>query len=514
MPVSTVDYLVSFVGLAVLVVFLQKRRNPSGLPYPPGPKGLPLLGNIFDIPKQSPWKVYAQWAKQYGDIISVQAMGQTIVIINSAKIARDLLGERGAIYSDRPTVPAFELMKFDYNLVFTRYRSPKWKLGRKLADHSLRSGAALAYRPMQTRKVNQLLKKLPHTQNIIDDIRHMTAGIIMSLTYGYEIAESKDKFVYEIEDLVQRASAVAVPGATMINVFPPLRYLPAWFPGMDFKRDALSRMDQMAYVLNAPYNFTMGEIHKGIAQPSIIMDTLKSFSDKDLTEAEERSLKEVAATIYIAGTDTSVSLLSSFFIALIEYPDVQKRAQGEIDAIIGRNRLPNPEDRQQLPYINAICMELKRWKMVTPLGVVRETTEDDVYEGYFVPKGSQVLVNAWSMLHDPIAYPDPEAFRPERFLAPDGTLIEDPLLTSAFGWGRRLCPGRFLADSTAWAVVASVLSAFNVSKAKDAEGREISVDTEFTDHGAACQPRPFKCSIVPRDVRAEEIIAGITTATA
>ena len=144
------------------------------------------------------------------------------------------------------------------------------------------------------------------------------------------------------------------------------------------------------------------------------------------------------------------------------YPDVQKKAQAELDAVIGTHRFPAFSDRENLPYVNAIVKEIFRWNPVTPLGLARLSTSDDHYNGYFIPGGSIVMVNVWcvclrhalrleliaghvnkryanrSILNDPQVYPDPDKFNPERFLK-DGKLnpeIRDPS-ASLFGFGRR-----------------------------------------------------------------------------
>lgn len=100
----------------------------------------------------------------------------------------------------------------------------------------------------------------------------------------------------------------------------------------------------------------------------------------------------------MVGRRKTISVLSSFFLALLLYPDVQRRAQAEIDQAIGRSRLPAFRDRPDLPYVDAVCKELLRWRLVLPLGVAHATTEDDVYKGYFIPKGTTVLPNTWCVL--------------------------------------------------------------------------------------------------------------------
>lgn len=494
-------------AFAILRAYLRRRTNPSGLPVPPGPKPLPIIGNILDIPKRSSWVTYARWAQQYGDIISLKVLGQTIVILNTPQVARNLFEKRSSIYSDRPAFPAFEMMNLNFNLSVKRYGN-SWKIGRNMIDHSFRQSTSMAYRPMQMREVQRFLRNIVHRpDDVIDYCRQLTAAIIMSVTYGYKTTEPRDHFVELAEDAVERAIAAMLPGATIINTFPTLRHLPAWLPGLGLKREAIRKWQQVQETIDAPFEFAKGEIKKGSAEPSMVDECFASFSDTGLTETEEHILKEVAATTYLAGTDTMTSAISCLFKALTLYPDVQRRAQEELDTVIGRERLPTFDDRPQLPYVEAVCQELRRWRPVAPMALPHTTIEDDVYEGYFIPKGSQVLANVWAMFQNPAAYPDPDTFHPERFLSPEGTLVDDPALKAAFGFGRRVCPGRFLADATIWAAVASVLSVFTICKAKDVEGRDIPVDDALTDHGLICHPTPFLFSIVPRDAQSKQLIA-------
>jgi hypothetical protein len=212
-------------------------------------------------------------------------------------------------------------------------------------------------------------------------------------------------------------------------------------------------------------------------------------------------------------------------MAVMLHPEIQSRAQEEIDAVTGRVRLPGFEDRPRLPFVDAICKEVLRWRPALPLGefsinpsityskasrataVPHAATEDNVYEGLFIPKGwsphlgvrmsfadhqpifsgALVIGNAWcgfyrivlhlfglayivlrAILHDEAMYPEPDAFKPERFLNADGTLRDDPILASTFGFGKRICPGRHFVDATLFIVVASLLSVFKFEKGKGA----------------------------------------------
>ncbi|KAH9987387.1 cytochrome P450 [Russula vinacea] len=118
-----------------------------------------------------------------------------------------------------------------------------------------------------------------------------------------------------------------------------------------------------------------------------------------------------------------------------------------------------------------------------------------------------MVANAWAILHDPEMYPDPEEFKPERFLDEDGSVRDDPALSLAFGIGKRICPGRHFVDATIFMVASSVLSIFNVTKAKDENGNEIAVNAEVTaDSGIVVPPKKFECCILPRDKIAEDLI--------
>lgn len=123
---------------------------------------------------------------------------------------------------------------------------------------------------------------------------------------------------------------------------------------------------------------------------------------------------------------------------MVLYPDVQHKAQAEIDAVVGPHRLPNFSDRQSLPYITAVMKEVTRWHSAAPLGLPHFINVDDEYNGYHIPKGSIVLGNTWGILHDPRTYAEPMEFKPERYFV-DGKLdysSNDPGRFS-FGYGRR-----------------------------------------------------------------------------
>jgi len=215
-------------------------------------------------------------------------------------------------------------------------------------------------------------------------------------------------------------------------------------------------------------------------------------------------LKDVAAQVYTAGADTTVSAIGTFFLAMVCYPEVQKEAQVELDKVLN-GRLPEHSDFPSLPYLTAVIKEVYRWNPVIPLNP-HQSTRDDLYHDYHIPTNSIVMANQWAMLNDKRDYPEPHIFKPERFLK-NGKLdssVRDPM-DIAFGFGRRICPGRHIAHSTITLIAASVLSTFNLVKKMDENGREIEPKREYSKAGVR-QPLNFPCEIKPKSRYAVELI--------
>ncbi|KAM0424378.1 hypothetical protein ACHAPT_010526 [Fusarium lateritium] len=184
--------------------------------------------------------------------------------------------------------------------------------------------------------------------------------------------------------------------------------------------------------------------------------------------------------------------------------DVQRKAQEEIDRVIGNERLPTLADRPSLPYIEAIVKEVLRWHPVAPMGLPHTSTADDVYEGYFIPKGSMLFANVWHFTHDPEIYDEPMSFKPERFLGLQGNKAAPDPHTFVFGFGRRICPGRILADNALYLNIAQSLAVFTISK----DGQVAQPEIRFTP-GVVSHPEPFEAIIKPRSPHYEKLIRSI-----
>ncbi|KAL2008457.1 hypothetical protein VTN00DRAFT_6651 [Thermoascus crustaceus] len=511
--INFTNLLLGVTGLyIVLKIFLLPKKKLA--PLPPGPRPLPFAGNIADLPPPGAqeWQHWLKHKDLYGPISSVTVFGQTIIILNDVHAAFELLEKRSALHSARPSmVFAAEMVGWEHATAMlpscdrlrTHRKNFHQLLGTKRAISSF-----FPLENVETRRF--LLRVLEKPDDLLQHIRTHAGAIILKITYGYTIEpHKKDPLVDIAEQALEQFSVAATPGAFLVDTVPLLKYLPDWFPGTGFKRTARAWKKNLTDAVEKPYAFArqqMREKGKGAYEESFLS---KVFEEKDtLTPEEDHVAKWSAASIYTGGADTTVSSIACFFLAMTLYPDVQRKAQEEIDRVVGTDRLPGFEDREKLPYIDAIVKEILRWHPVAPMGLPHVTSEEDVYEGYRIPKGALLFPNIWAFTHDPTTYHDPMTFSPERFLST--TPEPDPHILS-FGFGRRICPGRVLADSSIYLSVAQSLAVFDISEAKDINNDNKNDENEEVHFrpGVISHPVPFRASIKPRSAKQEALIRAV-----
>lgn len=332
------------------------------------------------------------------------------------------------------------------------------------------------------------------------------AAIILKLTYGYSIEPHKsDPLVDLIEPVVKNASDAAIPLSWPVDILPALAHLPDWFPGAGFKRIAREWKAMTDTSADVPYNFVKKQMEKDTHQPSYTSKLIEAFENNgdEVEEATAHAIKWTAGVMFAGGSDTTVSTLMAFVLAMVLNPDAQRKAQEEIDRVIGSDRLPTNDDQEKLPYVNSVVKESLRYFPVTPMGIPHETTEEIFVRGYRIPKGSYIRPCVWWFLHDPKTYSEPSKFTPERFLEPRNE--PDPVDT--FGYGRRICPGRFVAQETLFITISQTLAAFTIGKAVR-DGKPIDVECKHTI-GLVDHPAEFPFSIVPRNEKYAELIRRV-----
>ncbi|KAJ7252466.1 cytochrome P450 [Mycena rebaudengoi] len=493
----------AFLAFAAFALLYFNRRRSFHLPLPPGPKRLPLFGNLFGLPTKFEWETFTKWSKELGsDTIHLSVFGKSIIILSSVDGVFDLLDRRSAIYSDRRVANRVYLKPINHDF------RPRSIMVNELMGFEFAFGGNT-----DVNASHDLLRRLLENPDdeVMDHIKHMTGALIMSIAYGIDALPSNDPYVETAEAVLDAMAQAAVPGRYLVDVIPILKHVPAWFIGAGFKRQAREWKKLTDKMVQLPFQAAKRLVADGTAPHSYVSDKLQEIDENQHREHQEKVIQDTAGMMYAAGFDTTRAALGTFILAMLANPDVQKRAQEEIDTVVHEGHLPSFDDEESLPYVSALVKEVLRWKPAIPI-TAHAVAVEDTYRGYRIPAGSIVIANTWAMLYDEIAYPDPDKFNPDRFLL-NGRLnpaVRDPSLV--FGFGRRVCPGRHMAQSALWITVASLLAVFNITKAIGEDGQILEPSYEY--HSAIVlltqkdsrMPFPFKCSIKPRSNAAADLI--------
>ncbi|KAK7685068.1 hypothetical protein QCA50_011905 [Cerrena zonata] len=487
----------SLIGLflVLLLTYLTTHRSKS---LPPGPTPIPIFGNLFQLSQQEEWLQFTQWGSIFGELVTFRVFNKPIILLNSSKAIVDLFEARSAIYSNRPhLVMANELMGWGETVVLMPYNE-RFKNYRKLLKVGLNTNVTREYWPLIEKEIgHSLVRLLDDPDTFTKNFRRTAGTIALKVAYGFKHESDEFKTIMDdTEKALRMFSIAALPGVFLVDTLPFLKYVPSWFPGAGFKRLGIKTQGLIRKMVDTPFDMVKKQVASGNA-PKSFTETLLNASERSTDE----DIKWVAAGLYAGQADTTVAALSNFFLSMMLFPDIQRRAQDEIDRVIGNNRLPRVEDRESLPYVYSVLKEVLRWRPVVPM-VSHSVTQDDIYKGYIIPSGTALVANIWAALHDETIYKDPDVFDPERFLSPRN---EPDSSKFAFGFGRRACPGEAVAHAALFCNVACTLATFDIKKPVDEYGVEIEPIMRWSS-GVTSLPHAFKCDIKPRSPRAAQLI--------
>ncbi|GJE84148.1 cytochrome P450 [Phanerochaete sordida] len=503
--------LITFVVLLTIAIALPLYSRRKRYRLPPGPKGLPIVGNAFDVLADYEWLTYAKWSREYdSDIIYLNIAGTPIYVLNSVQATTDLLEKRSSIYSDREIMTmCHEIVGWGQNFALMPY-GDSWREHRRMFHQHFHPGVVDKHHAHIEKQAKDLLRRIhANPDGLMKYLRIMAGAAILRVVYGIDVQPENDHYIGVAEAAIHSLALTGNAGSYLVDNFPILRYLPSWAPGAQFKRDGERWRAQVNQMFTEPLDLVKQRMANGEPSDCVAATLLASIDErKDKPRAElETVVKHVSGTAYVGGADTTVSSIATFVLAMLKFPQVQRIAQAELDNVIGIGRLPSISERPSLPYITAVMKESLRWNLVLPSSVPRKMTTDDEYRGYFIPAGSLIIANAWAVLHDETRYPNPDVFDPTRFLTSEGKLDKtapDPV-EACFGFGRRICPGRHFAMDTIWLNIAYILTTFNIEKPLDPSGQPVEPSGKYTS-GFLSHPVPFKVNFTPRSKAAEALI--------
>lgn len=440
--------------LGVIGAIVLPRSN-NGFALPPSPSSWRLWGHF--LPPRKSFLTIADWINEYGPLITVRTGIRKVVIIGRYKAAMDIMEHQGAVLADRPRmVAAGEILSGGLGLTLTPFGEKLRQKRRALHSH-LQPKAAEAYQPLLMSHVkNLVLDILDDPYNFQNHVITFASTTMMKVAYGTNAPTSAtDPMVREMHQIMKLVSKVVRPDAYyLVELIPWLKHIP-WY-GRELKQGFQRSKRLHIGHLNRVKEQMQSNVDIG---PSFTRHMLENADLHGLTEDETAFL---SAAFLGAGSDTTTLTMCIMLQAAASFPDEQGKVQAELDEIVGRRRAPTFDDQQSLTRLHAFISEAARWRPVAPNGIAHQTTTDVIWENYCIPAGTTVYGNTWAISRDPEVYPEPDTFKSQRWIDDQGHLRDD-LNNFLFGFGRRACPGRFLANRSVIIGTALILWAFRLT---------------------------------------------------
>ncbi|XP_038058639.1 cytochrome P450 2C15-like [Patiria miniata] len=489
--------------LSLIYAIINRRRkqralqaNPArGLPLPPGPWGWPILGIMPSLAGGKPHHVLTEMSKTYGPIMSFMMGSFRTVVLSDYDLIKEAFAKSGDKFSDRPKVFMFEnIHPAGAGVVLNYYETGNWKDNRRFTLRALRKLGMGKAAMMEDRIIEEagfVIRSFDQQQGrpfrSCDFTNLAVANMINSLVFGKRADYDDPVFLEVITKMLDLFKHL---GVCLFNFIPMMKYLPGsgyWETAKipKFFEDMWYRPHVMEHVktFNANHirDFVDAYLHEHF---------LKEGSHYHYDDAAAMG---AVGDVFGAGLETTSVALDWVIMCLTKYPEVQEKAQRELDEVVGRHRMPQWADRQNLHYVMAMLDEVMRWSAGGPFGVPHSPIEDTEFRGYFIPKGAVVIPNLHAVMHNPDVFPDPGAVKPERFLNSDGKFVKHEHM-SQFSVGRRACVGEHLARMEIYTIVTHIIHTFTL---RAPNGDTDSIRTEGI-MGLSKNPCPYKLCAIRR----------------
>ena len=475
--------------LAIIVVTMIANRFSAPKNLPPGPFPLPVIGNAHKMAGQAPYRALTAMEKHYGKVFRLYIGGKLTIVVGGAEALKEALVTKSAEFAGRPKTHTLDVYsRKGVAVAFLDY-SPQWRIHRKIVVSALKmyTNSLLKHGSVITKEVHLLLKRVqssngqPH--DITTEVQLAIANVVCTIMFGLRYKLDDPEFLKAIE--IPKAIFAMLGSGSIVDVFPWLKFFP--FKSVQrFKKICEERDDLFGRIYRE--HVTANRVQ----DPQDLTDTLlkaKKEAEEDSSVKEFFSDEHVILTmgeLFMGGLETTSSSVCWALLHLIHNPKIQDMLHQELDEVIGPNRLPELKDKKKLPHLEATITETQRLSggALQP----HKSMVDTTLQGYHIPKVSTVLINLWSLHHDPDIWDAPNEFKPQRFLNKDGKYV----LPNAdhfrpFSAGRRQCPGESLARIQLFLVLARLLHSF---KFENPPGCDLPSLEPIT--GLAVMPKPFK----------------------
>ncbi|KAI9878768.1 MAG: hypothetical protein M1830_010570 [Pleopsidium flavum] len=491
--------------------FAQSLVDKHGNGIPKGPWGLPIVGS-FPFLTQYPELTLDSWSKKFGNLFSMWLGNQLFVIVSDPAIAKDLMVTNGSIFSSRKELFIKSQTVFSVRGVTATPYNDKWRKHRRVAWGWLNQRAVDSYTPVLDREATVLMNALYEASkgglvpvNPQPHAGRCSFNNMTNITFGFRIESKDDPLVSRALKLSREFMNCTGPMSNLVDFVPILQHFP-------------NPMQIRGKKLNNGLVETYGGIIKDMEEKLASGVHVEDCLAKTMIQARKQENLDHLDMIFLAsgfmvgGVETTAAIMQWFSALIPAYPEIQKKAQDELDRVVGRHRLPTVEDEKNLPYCHAIIKEVERCHNPFWLGTPHYSTEDFTYNGKFIPKDTVIVLNTWTMHHDPNYYPDPFTFSPDRYIKDRMTSAESANLVDPyqrdhwmFGAGRRICPGMLLAEREIWLTISRMLWAFDMGELP-AE----PIDLKEYDGRSGRSPVPFRITLTPRDANVEKVLKAVS----
>ncbi|XP_060087086.1 cytochrome P450 2K6-like [Heteronotia binoei] len=479
---------------ALILAFLREMNDfwkSSSQKLPPGPRPLPLIGNLHLLDLKRPYRTMLKFSKQYGPVFRLQFGFQKMVILAGYKTVKEALVNQADAFMDRPVIPVFEEYDRGNGLVFSN--GENWKVMRRFAISTLRD-YGMGKKTIEDRVVEEchfLIQKFetfegkPFEATTI--MNAATANIIVTILLGKRYEYEDPTFIRLLNLLNENIQLIGKPSVRLYNMCPSLGFL---FGG---RKTVLKNRDELFAFIQATFIERLKELDNHRTLIWTFLEGFQPTKNQSNRFFHNENLKSVVSNLFGAGMDTTSTTLGWGILLMMKYPEIQKKVQDEMTKVIGSAQ-PRIEHRAKLPYTDAVVHEVQRFGNIAPTTLPRATTADVTLGGYFIPKGTYILPLLYSVLYDESEWEKPFKFYPEHFLDSEGKFAKrDAFLP--FSAGRRMCAGETLAKMELFLFFASLLQRFTFQPAPGMSKEDLDLTPAV---GLAVSPMPFSFCALPR----------------
>ncbi|XP_073931520.1 cytochrome P450 2W1 isoform X5 [Castor canadensis] len=434
-------------------------RDPSPAPrWPPGPRPLPVLGNLHLLRVSQQDRSLMELSERYGPVFTVHLGRQKTVVLSGYEAVRDALVGSGQELADRPPIPIFQLIQRGGGIFFSS--GEPWRAARQFTVRALHS-LGVGQGPM----ADMVLQELACLSGQLDGYRGQPfplallgwapSNITFALLFGRRFDYQDPVFVSLLGLIDEVMVLLGSPSIQLFNTFPRLGTT------LQLHRPVLKKIEEMQVILKSVLDARRTALSRGGPVRSYV-DALIQQGQRDDHGglfAEANALACVL-DVLMAGTETTSATLQWAVLLMARHPDVQGRVQEELDCVLGPGRLPRPEEQRSLPYTSAVLHEVQRFITLLP-HVPRCTAADTRLGGYLLPKGTPVIPLLTSVLLDKTQWDTPGQFNPGHFLDAEGRFVKRAAFLP-FSAGRRVCVGESLARTELFLLFAGLLQRYRL----------------------------------------------------